>query len=61
MKKRWFDPNEEPFIVRRLFHTLQYHIYTQQLLSSRRIKERIIVWVTIVGVIVTAWFAIGKG
>ena len=58
MKKPLFDPAEEPLIIRRLLHGLQYHIRAQQLVSSRRAKERIIVWVTVFVVVMTVWYAI---
>jgi|GEM_PF-1444254 len=58
MEKSLFDSEEEPLIIRRLLHALQYHIRAQQLASSRRAKERIIVWVTVIAVMVTVWYAI---
>ncbi len=58
VKNTWIDSKEEPKIVHQLLIGLRYHVQTQYLLSSRKTKQRIVVWIAIITTILTIIVAI---
>jgi len=54
----WVDGREEPRIAHRLLIGLRYHVQTQYLLSSRKSKQLIVVWIAVAVTVLTAVFAI---
>jgi len=54
----WVDGREEPRIAHRLLVGLRYHIQMQYLLSSRKNKQRIVMWIAVVVTVLTAVLAI---
>ncbi|RQP18565.1 MAG: hypothetical protein EAS52_05140 [Parapedobacter sp.] len=59
-KRKNLSPTEEPLIIQQLLIGLRYHIQTQSLLSSRKAKQRIVVWIAVVATVLTFIFAIAR-
>ncbi len=56
----WFDHKQELDISQRLLTSLRYHIRTQDFLSTRRAKQRLVLLITIIVVVLTVIFAVAR-
>lgn len=59
-KDSWLDSKDEPRIVHQLLIGLRYHIQTQYLLSSRKSRQRIVVWIAVAATVLTVIFAVTR-
>lgn len=59
-KDTWFDSEEEPKIVHQLLIGLRYHVQTQYLVTSRKAKQRLIVWIAIMAAVLTFIVAVAQ-
>lgn len=57
-KRKNLNPVEEPEIIHQLLIGLRYHIQTQYLLSSRKTKQRTVLWIAVAVAVLTSIFAI---
>jgi len=49
---------EDSQMIHQLLIGLRYHVQTQYLLSSRKAKQRIVVWVAVAAMVLTSIFAV---
>jgi len=51
-KNKWLDM-EEPILARQLLIGLQHHVQIQYVISSRRARQNLVIWISVIAAIVT--------
>ncbi|MFC7525108.1 hypothetical protein ACFQRK_14165 [Parapedobacter sp. GCM10030251] len=49
---------EEPILGRQLLIGLQHHVQIQHVMSSRRVRQNLVIWISVIAAIVTVIVAV---